>query len=183
MTKTTEVQPEGTALVKQFHAALKGANSHMASPAKVKAFEEALSACVKADVLSECVLKTPLGAACDFALEAAKKQAGPAVPMIWEEQAREMREGFAYDYAPLLERMMIENVILCYFRLTVAELVYSSALGSGTIAQIEHHQKRANVAQKRFARAAESLARVRKLSCPSVQINVAAEGRRQVNVV
>jgi hypothetical protein len=38
------------------------------------------------------------------------------------------------------------------------------------------------LAQKRFTRACVSLARVRKVARPSVQINVAAEGGRQVNV-
>ena len=53
---------------------------------------------------------------------------------------------------------------------------------SNTLAQVEHTEKRLTEAQKRFNRACESLARVRKLSRPSVQINVAAEGGRQLNV-
>ena len=45
-------------------------------------------------------------------------------------------------------------------------------------------EKRLTAAQIRFDRACESLERVRKLSArvPGVQINVAAEGGRQVNV-
>jgi hypothetical protein len=78
-------KPEATkddvgALIERFHAALKGANSHTAPPAKVKAFEEALGACVKADVLSKCNLETPLGAALDTTLHMAKKTAGPGRP-------------------------------------------------------------------------------------------------------
>ncbi|HJQ32941.1 MAG TPA: hypothetical protein VJ866_12215 [Pyrinomonadaceae bacterium] len=181
--KTAEGQPESAALVKQFHASLKGANSHEASPAKVETFRKALDACAKAGALSECNLKTALAAACDFALESAKKTAGQAVPMIWEEQAREMHKGLGYDAAPLLERMLIEHVVLCYFRLSITELQFSAVTShGGTFAQVGHYQRLVGAAQKRFTRAAESLARVRKLSRLSVQINIAAEGGQQVNV-
>lgn len=183
MEKKPEVQTDTAALVKQFHASLKGANSHTASPAKVQSFKDALRACVKADVLSECSLKTALTAACEFALESAKKRAGQAVPLIWVEQAKQMRDELGFESAPLLEKMLIEHIVLCYFRLAEAELYFSAVIAhGGTLAQIEHHQKRVGASQRRFTRACESLARVRKLSRPSVQINVATEGGRQLNV-
>ncbi len=79
--------------------------------------------------------------------------------------------------------MMIDNAVLCWARLAVMELRYSAVKAAGnTLASVEHTEKRLNHAQKRFTRACESLARVRKLSRPNVQINVAAEGGRQVNV-
>src|SRR5687768_8525641 len=122
---------DSAALVARFQAALKGANSHAANPAKVAAFKTALDACASAGVLSKCHLKTPLGAACDFALEASKKTAGPAVPMIWEHEADEMRDGLGYKTAPLLERMLIEHIVLCCFRLAIAELQFSAVLSHG----------------------------------------------------
>ena len=48
-------------------------------------------------------------------------------------------------------------------------------------AAVEHSEKRQTMAQKRFTRACEALVRVRELSRPNFQINV-AEGGREVNV-
>jgi hypothetical protein len=183
MAKTAEVQEGSAALVTQLHAALQGANSHTASPAKVSTFKEALRACVKAGVLPECRLKSPLAAARDYALEASKPTTGQAIPLIWEEQADALSDELGIKTAPALERMIIEHIVLCWLRLAVAELQFSAIMShGGTLAQIEHHQRRVDAAQKRFTRASESLARLRKLARPSVQINVAAEGGQQVNI-
>lgn len=183
MAKTAEAQPNATALVKQFHATLKGANSHTASPAKVEAFKEALRACVKAGVLSECRLRSPIEVARDYALESAKSTMGQAVPLIWEEQADQARDELGFKSAPIIEKMMIEHIILCWLRLALAELQFSAVMAHGApLAQIEHHQRRVGAAQRRFTRASESLARMRKLARPSFQINVAAKGGQQVNV-
>lgn len=53
---------------------------------------------------------------------------------------------------------------------------------SNTLKAVEHTERRLTEAQKRFNRACEALAKVRKLSKPKVQINVAAAGGQQVNV-
>src|SRR5689334_15951557 len=100
MRKLAEKQKSTTALTARFFSTLKGANSHTASPAKVEAFKDSLRACVKAGVLSECRLKSPLGAARDFALESAKSTMGPAVPLIWEEQADQARDELGFESAP-----------------------------------------------------------------------------------
>src|ERR1044071_3669499 len=107
MATKTEAQEDGAALAARTHAALRGANSHTASPAKVDAFKDALRAVVKAGALGECRFKTPIGAARDFALESMKSTAGPAVPLIWEEQADEMRDRLGCETAPPIEGMMI----------------------------------------------------------------------------
>jgi hypothetical protein len=183
MAKKTEAQEGTAALTARFFSTLKGANSHTASPAKVEAFKDSLRACVKAGVLSECRLKSPIWAACDFALESAKSTMGPAVPLIWEEQADQTRDELGFESAPVLEKMMIEHIVLCWLRLAVAELQFSAVMAhGGSLAQIEHHQRKVGAAQQRFTRGIESLARVRKLSRSSVQINVAAEGGQQINV-
>jgi hypothetical protein len=63
MAKKAEAREDSAALVARTHLALRGANSHTASPAKVEAFKTALRACVKAGALPECRFKTPIGAA------------------------------------------------------------------------------------------------------------------------
>jgi hypothetical protein len=79
--------------------------------------------------------------------------------------------------------MLIEHIVLCYFRLMLAEMQLSAvSTHGGPFRQIEHHDRMATAAQKRFNRAGELLDRMRRLARPSVQINVAAEGGRQLNV-
>lgn len=98
------------------------------------------------------------------ARESAKKMVGPALPLIWQEQAEQMRDELGHKTTPLLERMLIEHVVLCCFRLTMAGLAFSSVMAhGGTLAQIEHQQKRVGAAQRRFVRVSESLAKVRRL--------------------
>lgn len=101
----------------------------------------------------------------------------------WAVQTRDLRESLGYDTAPPLERMLIEHACLCWVRLAVMEFRLSCVVtANNTLAQVEHTEKRLTAAQKRFTRACESIARVRKLSRPNVQINVAAEGGRQLNM-
>jgi hypothetical protein len=101
----------------------------------------------------------------------------------WAESMGELRESLGYDAAPPLERMLIEHACACWIRLAVMEARYSCVVtGNNTLAQVEHTERRLTEAQKRFTRACESLARVRKLARPSVQINVTTEGGRQLNV-
>jgi hypothetical protein len=101
----------------------------------------------------------------------------------WAEQTAELRDSLGHEAAPALERMLIDHACVCWLRLAVMEVRYSCVVSANnTLAQVEHTERRLTEAQKRFNRACESLARVRKLSRPSVQINVAAEGGRQLNV-
>jgi hypothetical protein len=181
-TKTAEVVEDAKALEKRFYETLKTANSHKAKPAQVQAFKDALASCVRARALPP-HLKSPLEAARDFALDKAGEMAGPAMPELWQTQARQLADELGHETAPPLERMMIDNAVLCWARLAVMELRYSAMTGAdNTFRAVEHIEKRLTAAQKRFTRACEALARVRKLKLPAVQINVAAEGGQQVNV-
>jgi hypothetical protein len=85
--------------------------------------------------------------------------------------------------APPLERMLIEHACVCWLRLAVMEIRYSCVVNANnTLTQMELTERWLTEAQKRFNRACESLARVRKLARPPVQINVAAAGGKQLNV-
>jgi hypothetical protein len=62
------------------------------------------------------------------------------------------------------ERVLIEHAVLCHVRLGMAEHLYSrNTTGSYNIRQAEHFEKRLTLAQKRFTRAVETLAKVRAL--------------------
>lgn len=126
---------------------------------------------------------SPLMRACALVLIKDAAMLPEAVRDGWAEHTRALRESLGYDTSPTLERMQIEHVCVCWLRLSVMEVRYSLVVNAhNSLAQVEHTERRLTEAQKRFNRACESLARVRKLSRPSVQINVAAEGGRQLNV-
>jgi hypothetical protein len=85
----------------------------------------------------------------------------------------------------LLEQLLIPQAALCWLKLNLVELGYSSTMRQSiTLSLGLYWEKRLTAAQKRFARACETLARVRKLSgnIPALQFNIATEGGQQVNV-
>jgi hypothetical protein len=81
------------------------------------------------------------------------------------------------DPAPL-ERLLAERVVACWLHLYHLEMLYaqrdSLSLELGT-----YYQKTLDRAHKRYLSAIKTLALVRKLTLPVLQVNI---GRRQVNV-
>ena len=63
------------------------------------------------------------------------------------------------------------------------ELQLASFMGLPEVrfVEIQHWEKRLNAAQRRFLRACESLARIRKMKLPPMQINIAQQQVNQVN--
>jgi hypothetical protein len=183
MTQTAEVAEDKKALEKRFFDTLTAATSHKAKPAAVQAFRDALRECERAGAVPWGRLKDPIGAARQVVLERVKAVLGPAVPEVWDAQADHLRAEMGYADAPALERALIEAAVLCWIRLAAMEMHYTGVLASDTtFKHVEHTERRLTETQKRFNRACEALARVRRLSRPKVQINVAAEGGQQVNV-
>jgi len=84
-----------------------------------------------------------------------------------------------------INRGRLRQAALCWLKLNVIELQYSNVMKQSiTLTLGMYWEKRLTAAQRRFARACETLARVRKLSrnAPALQFNIAAEGGQQVNV-
>jgi hypothetical protein len=74
---------------------------------------------------------------------------------------------------------------LCWLKLNLVELSYSNTMKQSiTLTLAIYWEKKLSAAQRRFTRACETLARVRKLSSnvPALQLNIAASGGQQVNV-
>jgi hypothetical protein len=96
-----------------------------------------------------------------------------------------LKGDLGYADAPPLEKMLINQIALCWLRLNMLERTH-------WVKTYENHStetglywdRRLLTAQRRFTRACETLARVRKLSryTPALQVNIAAEGGQQVNV-
>jgi hypothetical protein len=67
-----------------------------------------------------------------------------------------------------LEQTLIRQVVLCWLRLAAAERTYTNSVaGQVNITLAEYWEKRLSATQKRYLKACESLARVRKLLKPS----------------
>lgn len=80
-----------------------------------------------------------------------------------------------------LERLLAEAVYLALLRYTNTERAYSAVVERAELSagQASWWEKRLTGAQQRYLRASETLARVRKLRVPMVQLNI---GEQQVNV-
>jgi len=84
------------------------------------------------------------------------------------------------DSSPL-EQLLAERICLCSLQLNVAEHSYWRATQSGcSQKQIEFYQRRLERAQNQYLKAIKTLAQVRKLGQPTIQINL---GEQQINTV
>ena len=72
------------------------------------------------------------------------------------------------------ERVLIDHAVMCHVRLGMVEHLYSRN-ASGRLDIIEHYEKRLTMAQRRFTRAVETLARVRALLARAEVARDAAE--------
>lgn len=94
----------------------------------------------------------------------------------------ERADEFAGPDASPVERVLGETAALAWFalRLHEAQFVGGSTSEDGlTFKQSEHHQKRIDRAHRRLMATLKTLATVRRLGVPAVQINLA---RQQINV-
>jgi hypothetical protein len=84
-----------------------------------------------------------------------------------------------------LEHVLIQECVLTYLNLEITRCRYEAHVNSpGTVAfaEAEFWEKRLSTAQRRHLRAAETLARVRKINL-TIQVNIATRGGRQRNRV
>ena len=96
-----------------------------------------------------------------------------------------LKEGLGYEGAPPLEKMLINQAALCWLRLNMPERTHwIKTYESHSTETGLYWDRRLLTAQRRFARACESLARVRKLSrnAPALQVKIATDGGQQINV-
>jgi hypothetical protein len=78
-----------------------------------------------------------------------------------------------------VERLLVERVVACWLQVHYADAIYSQGLENFSMEQAEHHQRRMDGAHRRYLSALRTLALVRKLALPVLQVNIA---RKQVNV-
>jgi hypothetical protein len=85
----------------------------------------------------------------------------------------------AGEHPSPLEKLLVERIVLCWLHLHGAEALYAQHTGSLSIGQASYHQHRITAAHNRYLSAIRTLAQVRRLPAPNVQVNIA---REQVNV-
>jgi hypothetical protein len=79
-----------------------------------------------------------------------------------------------------LERLLVDRIVVCWLNATYAEAAHAQRLRGGvSFKEAEFHQRRSERAQRQLLRAVTTLATVRRLTRPVVQVNVAEQ---QVNV-
>jgi hypothetical protein len=77
-----------------------------------------------------------------------------------------------------VERLLVERIVACWLQVQDADIRYSQAKDL-TLAGSEYHQRRMDRAHRRYLAAVRTLALVRKLALPVLQVNIA---RKQLNV-
>lgn len=84
-----------------------------------------------------------------------------------ERGIEEMRAELGFEQSTLAERLLIEQVLLCWLRLGVLERAQTRAMrGEQSIAYLTYLEAATTLAQKRYTNALTALARVRRLMQP-----------------
>src|SRR5688572_23259869 len=97
-----------------------------------------------------------------------------------EEYILSVRNEMGYHGAPIMEKLLIENIVTCWLRMQHYEQQLAFRMkGSYSLTILEFWERRLSVAQRRYLAACESLAKIRKMAIPAVQFNI---GDKQINV-
>lgn len=102
------------------------------------------------------------------------------VAVSTEAGAECIRKELQYADSPALERLAIDHVVLCWIHFNDVAFCYDAKVSKPmAIAHAEYWERRLTAAQRRYVRALETLARLRRLKLPALQVNI---GANQVNV-
>jgi len=80
-----------------------------------------------------------------------------------------------------LEALLAEQIALCWQQLRLAETRRAQIQGC-SLTHAAHYEQCISRAQRRYLQAIKTLAQIRKLGAPALQVNIASEGGRQVNM-
>ena len=109
-------------------------------------------------------------------------QTSEANRALMREKLDQLRNSLCGQEASTTEHLLIDQVVICYLRMNLTEQYYQNAMTEGcSLASASYWERKLSAVQRRYLRATETLARVRKLmGVPMVQINIATEGSQQV---
>lgn len=78
-----------------------------------------------------------------------------------------------------LERLAVDRVVACWLHSYHADFAYARSIQLASPTESEHYQRRQDRAALQYLKALKSLAVIRRLLIPQIQVNV---GERQVNI-
>ncbi len=91
-----------------------------------------------------------------------------------------MRAEFGFAQANAVERLLIEQILTCWVQCSmVGKKLEGISAGTHSLEVGLYWERRYNIAQSRYVRTLEALAKIRKLELPDLQVNI---GKTQVNV-
>lgn len=102
----------------------------------------------------------------------------PMNSALFEAHAERLRTDLLGACPSSLERLLVERIVVCWLLANQLDLADACA-GSRSLTLAEFDGKRADRAHRRFLAAVKTLAEVRRLAAPTVQVNIA---ERQLNV-
>ncbi len=109
----------------------------------------------------------------------------PGQATVLRAQCKDLRTELTLDSDGPLEQLLIDAVVQAWFLYHLIAIKYAAFnQETHSITQARWWEDRLNAAQRRYLRAIESLARTRNLirKTPSLQLNIATAGGRQINV-
>jgi hypothetical protein len=113
---------------------------------------------------------------------AAGKDANPKTKASLKEELCHFAAELAGPTTNPTERVLAETAATSWFAFRLHEAQYASSVRDGmTLAQSEHAQRRMDRAHRRFLSTVKTLAAVRRLALPALQINVARQQVNQLN--
>jgi len=146
---------------KTFRALLEKTNKEHPNPKDVKALADLLSDNRKMELWRDI---TSAGYLAEI-MVIENANATASLKECWKHRLQALKKDLGYEGAPMLEQLLIQQAALCWLKLNLVELSYSGTMKQSiTLTLGLYWEKRLSAAQRRFTRACETLARVRKLS-------------------
>jgi hypothetical protein len=132
---------------------------------------------------------TNVGAIGDLAVMAEQAfdkgfNAEPSIRAAIEGRSDQIRQRLGWAESSELERLLIREIVLCWRDYNRVQTAYAQQTTTEfKLNAMEQWERVLSSKQRRYLRACEALARVRRLlRLPNMQINIAAAGGQQVNV-
>ena len=183
MNATIEATQNADQLRERFHSLLTKANKERPRPADIQDLKDLLYNNKGMELWKAVIGMGELAES--QALDTIVNGSGQGMRECWRQRLQAMRGDLGYAEASALERLLIQQVTLCWLNLNLAEYRFTNVTKQSiSFAVGIYWEKRLTSAQRRFTRACETLARVCKLSrnTPALQFNIATSGGQQVNV-
>jgi hypothetical protein len=180
-TTSASVVARGEAgIFKQFSEAYHRANKKNARPADIEALRVMLDEHKGAELWR---IISGITSAAEMAL-LTNDNIKPGLRECWQRRLHALREELGREDAPRAEQLLIDHAVVCWLRLSLLEVFAGQVLNeSMTLPKAMFYEKRLEVAQRRFTRALESLAKVRALTAATRLMESRTEAARAAKTV